>query len=974
MSSKPYLRSGLVLFKRYKVGERLARGGFGEVYRATDLRIGREVALKYVFQSLDLETLRNEVSILARNAERLKFIPNIYDHWQGTGQQAGYFIVMEYVEGETLDKSRPLPWPVAEVIAFLRVVLRNLHDLHRSSIVHCDIKPVNIKATPPSDLSYQVPYRILDFGIAKQGDETTIQASSPHFAAPEQNRSGAARLKLDSRADLYSLAATAYYLLTERLPPDGRIRYENVYVHRYGDPLEPPSRIREGVPVALEETLLELLQIDRERRPFSAEVALQRLEQRLAAEAGSSASPASVEPRGHQGGAAAAAAPSAPHVTELTDKPLSTGEVLAARDITPAALPRRAVADREPPTARATSMAAVLLTAAPQAQAPAYDGPQLVELARYGRGVITCIAWAPDGQTLFVGTTLGVYSMAAQGERCDLWRPSVIPVAQLGFVLEGQAALIATSSSLELVGLGADQRALLWPAGMLLPEMVLTSPRGQMVATVSDSTLRVFNLGSGAEEAAWRLSRRLKGRLVALAADGQSIAIGDGDRLWCHRLQTGLREHAWSVSGLPQPLLDLALTPDGEVVAVAGATAVMVWTRGEEAGQAMPPEEEPTARIALMGDGQTIAVATTTRVRLRRTSDGKTIVPLVNAELAGVAQLAFCPHDRLLAAASADEIRIWRLDDGGLQRQEAGWAQDVRAIAPLPGGGGLVATGPRASQRWLVAGERLVAGPPLPAASGGPYAVAVSSGLERAAIAGAGDVRLADLVAGRLLTTLAARPAQAHCLAFRGDGAELCLVALDSVERYEVATGRPLGHVVQLDRRAIEHVVFGGEGRVAIASRGAVAVYGLDDGGERCTVQPRGAGEITAMGLSADGATLIIAHRQCLALWRVDSGRSVRLGQHDLPPGPAVIHLALAPDGASVAALRGGRIELWAVRRDGLELLGAASGHTGPVTAVAMLRGGLLASAARDGTLRLWRWPEPPADAGTTVQFGQAEV
>jgi len=974
MSAEPYLRSGMVLVKRYRVGERLARGGFGEVYRAFDLRIERDVALKYVFQNLDLETLRNEVSILARNAERLKFIPNIYDHWRGTRQHAGYFIVMEFVEGETLDKRRRLPWPADEVILFLRVLLRNLHDLHRSSIVHCDIKPVNIKAAPPSDLAYQMPYRILDFGIAKQGDETTIQASSPHFAAPEQYRLGEQRLKLDLRADLYSLAATAYYLLTDRRPPGAEIRYANVYEHRYADPLVPPGQLVEAVPKALEQTLLEMLQIDRDRRPSSAEEALQRLDQRLAAEA--------LVPDGPEPAQPTVLAPHPPAgvdetvrplVTELTDEPLSAASVIPTGDITPAALPRSGPPAAGPPPTPSVQPAQGTLNEPrvvpgpqtyPERSAPAI--PRLVEVERHGRGVITCLAWSPDGQSLLVATTLGIYRLDANGPGCALWRPSAAPVQQLGYVCEGSALLITAGGVIEALAHSDDALTRHRPALPVLAGTVLTAPRGRTVAALSEATLQVFNLDTGVEEAAWRLSPRLQGQVVALSADGQTVAIGDGDRLWCHSLRAELRERRWNISELPQPMVDLSLTPDGEMAAVASTSAVVVWTRGEARAQTILSEPTKLSRIVLTGDGQTIALATALCVSLRRTTDGKPSLPLAQPELAGAAHLAVCPNDRLLAAASSNEVRIWRLRDGGLQRREGEWTQDIRALASLHGGTGLVAAGPWAFQPWSVVGERLVPGPALPGASTGPYAVAVGADMAQAALLGAGELRLADLATGRELRTLEVQPAQAHSLAFRAGGAELCMAALDGVERYAVATGAALPPTLTIDRRAIELVAFDGGERVAVAATGGVTIYGLEDGAERCAVQLRGAGEITAIALSADGNSLVIAHREQLALWRVDTQRPDRLDHQQLAPGPGVHQLIVAADGASIAALRGSSVELWDVRSDKLHLIGAAQGHTGRVGAAALLDAGLLATAAHDGTLRLWRRPEAPDE---TVQL-----
>jgi serine/threonine-protein kinase len=275
MSQKPLLRAGQVLNGRYRVGTLLARGGFGEVYEAFDMQLERRVALKYIFQPLDLNHLHNEVKILAANAERLRFMPNVYDFWRGT-RGIGYYIVMEYVEGPTLNESESLPWPGVRVSDFLRALLDNLHHLHQSAIIHCDIKPVNIKATPEQQRAVQFPYRLLDFGIARRDDHSAIAAASPHYAAPEQHGLGAN--DIDKRVDLYALGATAYFLLTGQKPSDARERYDAV-LKTGQDTLNRPSRMVAGVPPGLEALLLELMQLERERRPADAAAALTLLEQ-----------------------------------------------------------------------------------------------------------------------------------------------------------------------------------------------------------------------------------------------------------------------------------------------------------------------------------------------------------------------------------------------------------------------------------------------------------------------------------------------------------------------------------------------------------------------------------------------------------------------------------------------------------------------------------------------------------------------
>ncbi|MDX2151910.1 MAG: protein kinase [Bryobacteraceae bacterium] len=199
----------------YEITSRLGAGGMGEVYRARDTKLGRDVALKVVAPSLlqDAEYLarfQREAQVLASLNH-----PNIAQIY-GVEQQA---IVMELVEGATLAG----PVPVEEAIALGKQLAGALEAAHEKGIVHRDIKPGNVKVTKDGTV------KVLDFGLAKDGSrESAVPADSPTitiastragvvlgtaaYMAPEQARGH----QVDGRADIWAFGAVMYELLTGR--------------------------------------------------------------------------------------------------------------------------------------------------------------------------------------------------------------------------------------------------------------------------------------------------------------------------------------------------------------------------------------------------------------------------------------------------------------------------------------------------------------------------------------------------------------------------------------------------------------------------------------------------------------------------------------------------------------------------------------------------------------------------------------
>jgi eukaryotic-like serine/threonine-protein kinase len=220
------LQSGRILGGRYRLGERLGQGGWGSVYAAVQVDLGRPVAVKVLHTSVALSSealARFERE--ARSAAALGH-PNIAQVTDfAANPNEPPFLVMELLTGGTLgaamrSQQRLSPTRVAW-IAYQ--ILAGLDVAHRAGIVHRDIKPDNVFLVAMPGVEDFV--KLLDFGIAKlSGDSAASQhltatgamLGSPAFMAPEQVRSN----DLDHRVDLYAVGATMYLALSGRMPFD----------------------------------------------------------------------------------------------------------------------------------------------------------------------------------------------------------------------------------------------------------------------------------------------------------------------------------------------------------------------------------------------------------------------------------------------------------------------------------------------------------------------------------------------------------------------------------------------------------------------------------------------------------------------------------------------------------------------------------------------------------------------------------
>jgi serine/threonine protein kinase len=250
----------------YEVLGELGRGGMGVVYRARQLNLKRLVALKMIRDgALAGPQQRARFRIEAEAAARMRHanIVAIYDVAEHQGRP---YFAMELVEGPSLDRHLDgQPQPAAAAATLLRTLAGAVEHAHAQHIVHRDLKPANVLLAT-TDL---IP-KITDFGLAKRLDsESTAWTQegavlgTASYMAPEQAAGGGHAI--GPAADVYSLGAILYEMLTGRPPFVAQSWQETLEQVRRDEPV-PPSRLRADVPAELETICLKCLEKDPARR------------------------------------------------------------------------------------------------------------------------------------------------------------------------------------------------------------------------------------------------------------------------------------------------------------------------------------------------------------------------------------------------------------------------------------------------------------------------------------------------------------------------------------------------------------------------------------------------------------------------------------------------------------------------------------------------------------------------------------
>ncbi|MDQ6661102.1 MAG: serine/threonine protein kinase [Chloroflexota bacterium] len=252
------LQAGAFLGGQYSIEKLLNSGGFGAVYRGIDTSEGnRPCAIKETYDVTPAARRQALMEASVLFSIKSKHLPTVYDAFEANGR---FYLVMQLIEGQNLVevvKSRSRPCSEQQVLAWLLPIMNILQELHSrvSPVIHRDIKPANIILTNGND-----PHAVLvDFGITKLYDpqsntQTIVRAVSEGFSPIEQYLG-----KTSPQSDIYSLAASMYFLLTCITPPVALKRTVD-------DTLIAPRVLNPAISPKMERVLLKALSVNADQR------------------------------------------------------------------------------------------------------------------------------------------------------------------------------------------------------------------------------------------------------------------------------------------------------------------------------------------------------------------------------------------------------------------------------------------------------------------------------------------------------------------------------------------------------------------------------------------------------------------------------------------------------------------------------------------------------------------------------------
>jgi serine/threonine-protein kinase len=248
------------LISHYRIVEKLGEGAMGAVYLAEDIELGRRVALKFLADSgFKDKTLRSRLFREAKAAAAIDH-PNVCTVYEVDEIDGHPFLVMAYIEGQTLeDRIAENIVEINRAVDIARQLADGLDAAHRQGVVHRDLQPANVIISSDK-------VRIIDFGLAQLSAASRITEpggllGTGGYLSPEQvNREVA-----DHRSDIWSLGVILYEMVTGKRPFAGEGREAVLHAITHSA-LEPMNRLRDGVPVELEQIVSRCLEKDPARR------------------------------------------------------------------------------------------------------------------------------------------------------------------------------------------------------------------------------------------------------------------------------------------------------------------------------------------------------------------------------------------------------------------------------------------------------------------------------------------------------------------------------------------------------------------------------------------------------------------------------------------------------------------------------------------------------------------------------------
>lgn len=668
------LEPDTLIHNRYRIVRLIAEGGMGAVYEAIDTRLNHLVALKQtrVQGEQASKAFQREAQLLARLKHPA--LPNVSDFFT---DDAGQFLVMEYVPGDdlgTLIKKQGQPISVDMALDWTNQILQVLRFLHTQDppVIHRDIKPENLKRASDDHIV------LLDFGLAKGSealrtrlaDTRSVMGYTLQYAPPEQVQGSGT----DARSDLYSLAATMYYLLAGHSATSATERAAAL-TQKQPDPLRPLHIVNPAIPESFSTVIHRAMALNAAKRFASA----QEMQQALHKVSTSSTARTSDTP---------------PWMM-----PLLAGVVGVVVIVL-------------------ISIVVLLFNTPPPPPPPSAPGTPTTAQTSFSPETTAHQTTSPSSEPPLDQTVpsldLPVHIGTPIPMPVDAISPSNVDRVELlaQWQETGNVLSIVFSPDKETVALASDTIINLRRVsdGELLhtleghEETVLSlafSPDGQTLASASDDqTVRLWNVSTG--ENLHTITGTASLWSVAFSPNGKMLATGDGNnlvQLW--QVSDGTLVH--SLAGHTGWVLSVAFSPDGQYIASGSADKnIGVWNVANQSlERTLEGHADRVSSVTFSPDGKTIASASVDKtIRLWNVADGQTRLTLAEHSDT-IYNIAFAPNGQSLASVSKDQtVRLWDVTTGEPLRTLRGEEQGFNRLAFASGGQLLASVSPDA-KIWL---------------------------------------------------------------------------------------------------------------------------------------------------------------------------------------------------------------------------------------------------------------------------------
>lgn len=639
---------------KYLLQSRLGQGGMGIVYLATDTRLRRDVAIKVLPKAMasNADAVKRFFRE-ARVAARLNH-PNVVAVHDVDQQRGLCFLVMELVKGKTaaeLIAEECLPWP--EATQLIADACRGLVAAHAAGLVHRDIKPSNIMRTNDGLV------KLADFGLAKAADDSLTAKESvtksgmilgtPHYMSPEQCRGE----PTDARSDLYSLGATYFTLLTRQPPYPDSQPMQIMFAH-CSKPIPDPRSMRADLPVECAEIVLKAMAKSRADRFSSAKEMLAALNALLHDVRQADFVPADVAEV--ENIAIGATAPVDSFTSLAVNLPATLNQQTAGM-------------------ARADNPTATLISTAGWLDWSYWASRS----ARRNVAIVVTALFAIGIGIWFWHSRETVQTESGSANLSNLNSHDSMPSTNNSRL--GSVANVETLSFVgELPGIESEVRG------------VAFSHDGKSVFSASrDGGVRQWNISER------KMTREFLSKakdVHAVAASQRWLAAGGEDQiLWLWEIES--RQPAIELSKLPSPIMSLAISPNGERLAVGAANSIELYELNAQGGRRIGELTNSDERrempsymvhcVAFSADSQWLAATSWYKSVGVWNADNGQLHAVKREQAHDLMSVVFLPQpDRLIFGAhNNDGLFIWNFNDKNLASRplKSSIGRNVRSIA-----------------------------------------------------------------------------------------------------------------------------------------------------------------------------------------------------------------------------------------------------------------------------------------------------